>query len=305
MQATRGLDLNAVRLLLRVVDHGSYTAASRATGVPKSTISQQIAALERDVGTGLLRRSSRSFSLTEAGTLLLPHARGIEELALEAEQLLLDRSTGLAGILRVATSPSLAQFAVAQLVSKFLTEHSEASIHLEAENGYIDLIGRGFDMGVREHAAALKDSTLLQRIVARTPWCLTAAPDWLARNPAPTAPAELADVSMLYFSTSLEAPSLLFNQGTDICEVKLAARMWSNDMAAIKVAAIESGGIAALPRYIVASALRSGLLVPVLEDWALPVTNVSILTTPRRQSSKLTKTFSDYLAAHLKQVTST
>ena len=304
MQVTRGLDLNAVRLLLRGVDYGSYTAASRATGVPKSTISQQIAALERDVGTGLLRRSSRSFSLTEAGSLLLPHARGIEDLAIEAEQLLLDRSTGLTGILRVATSPSLAQFAIAQLVSTFLTEHPEASIHLEADNGYIDLIGRGFDMGVRGHAVALKDSTLLQRIVARTPWCLTASPAWLARNGTPVSPDHLAGASMLFFSTSPEAPTLLLSRGTEVREVKLKAHLWSNDMAAIKVATVEGGGISALPCYIVANALQSGRLIKLLDDWALPVTNVSVLTTPRRQSSKLTKTFSDYLAAHFREVTS-
>lgn len=301
---TRGLDLNAVRLLLRVVDYGSYTAASRATGIPKSTISQQIAALERDVGTGLLRRSSRSFSLTEAGSLLLPHARGIEDLAIEAEQLLLDRSTGLTGILRVASSPSLAQFAIAQLVSEFLTEHPEASIHLEADNGYVDLIGRGFDMGVRGHAVALKDSTLLQRIIARTPWCLTASPDWIARNGTPVEPADLADASMLFFSTSPEPPALVLSRGIEVQEIKLKTRLWSNDMAAIKIATIEGGGISSLPCYILSNALRSGHLVQLLGDWALPVTNVSVLTTPRRQSSKLTKTFSDYLAAHFKQFSS-
>lgn len=78
---SRRIDLNDIRLLMQVVEHGSYTAAARAIGVPKSTISQRIAALEATVGTGLLRRTSRSFSLTEAGSLLLPHARAIEDLA--------------------------------------------------------------------------------------------------------------------------------------------------------------------------------------------------------------------------------
>jgi LysR family transcriptional regulator for bpeEF and oprC len=92
----RTLDLNDVRLLMKVIEHGSYTAAARATGIPKSTISQRIAQLERAVGTGLLRRTSRSFSLTEAGAVLLPHAQAIDRLAREAETALLQRGDELA-----------------------------------------------------------------------------------------------------------------------------------------------------------------------------------------------------------------
>ncbi|MBV9683910.1 MAG: LysR family transcriptional regulator [Solirubrobacterales bacterium] len=87
------LDLNDLRLLMRVVEYGSYTAASKATGIPKSTLSQRVAALEEAVGTGLLRRNSRSLSLTEAGEILLPHARTIDEVAREAEIALNDRGS--------------------------------------------------------------------------------------------------------------------------------------------------------------------------------------------------------------------
>ena len=95
------IDLNDIRLLMQVVESGSYTAASRLNGMPKSTISQRIAALERAVGTGLLRRTSRSFSLTETGALLLPHAREIEELSRKLEQQLFEQGDSVAGTLRI------------------------------------------------------------------------------------------------------------------------------------------------------------------------------------------------------------
>ena len=96
------MDLNDLRLLLYVVNHGGFTAASKALAIPTSTISQRIANLERAAGTGLLRRSTRSLSLTDAGRLLLPHARAIEEQARQAQSALL----GLGSEMLVDQAPS-------------------------------------------------------------------------------------------------------------------------------------------------------------------------------------------------------
>jgi DNA-binding transcriptional LysR family regulator len=83
-----GLDLNDLRLLFYVVDCGGFSAASKTLAIPTSTISQRIASLERVAGTGLLRRTTRSLSLTEAGKLMVPHARAIEERARAVQQTL-------------------------------------------------------------------------------------------------------------------------------------------------------------------------------------------------------------------------
>ena len=198
---SRRIDLNDIRLLMQVAEHGSYTAAARAIGVPKSTISQRIAHLEATIGTGLLRRTSRSFSLTEAGVQLLPHARAIEDLARQVEHALMEQNGTLQGTLRVSCSQAIAQFALSPIVPQFLAEHPRVTIKVEATNRLVDIIGEGFDMTVRGHVGQLKDSILIQRVVARTPWALAASPTWIERHGGlPATPDDIGSKETLCFS---------------------------------------------------------------------------------------------------------
>lgn len=301
----RSLDLNDVCLLITVVEHGSYTSASRVTGIPKSTISQRIAALERAVGTGLLRRTSRSFSLTEAGALLLPHAQEIDRLAREAEIAIFDRGEELGGTLRVTASIALSQFALAPILPAFLAKHPRVLVRLEPSNRYVDIVGEGFDLAVRAHSDPLKDSILLQRIVARTPWSLTASPDWVAANEVPSSPQALATAPTLVFAQYGEAASWTFHEAAEGGDVRvtLAPRLISADMATLLAAAVHSAGITGLPDYITAEPLSRGLLVPVLPGWVLPASNISTLSPPRPQSSRLAKAFSDFLSTEMRRAT--
>ena len=293
------IDLNDIRLLMQVVESGSFTAASRATGVPKSTISQRIAALERAVGTGLLRRTSRSFSLTEAGSLLLPHARAIDDLSHKIHQELLEQGPDMAGTLRVSSSVVLAQFALATLVPKFLGEHRRVVIQVDVSNSTADLIGGGFDMAVRGHIGPLKDSTLLQRVVARTPWSLAASPGWIDTHGAPTAPGELPAEELLCFSPAADYAPWKLGAGEDAVTVVMRPRLLSDDMVTLRDAAIVGAGITCLPTYVMASALRAGQLVPLLPEWPPRPSSISVLTPPKLQSSRLAQAFSDFLAREM------
>jgi DNA-binding transcriptional LysR family regulator len=294
--ARRQLDLNDVRLLLRVVENGSYTAASRVIGIPVSTISQRIAALEATAGTGLLRRTSRSMSVTETGSLLLEHARGLDDTARLAEQVLFDRGHEVSGTLRVAASFALAQFALAPLLPRFLAGHPKASIQVDASNEFVNLITDGYDVGLRAHGAPLKDSSLVQRVVARSPWSLAAAPSWLGRRGMPASPVQLHPLETLYFSAAHEEPHWTLCRGKDKVALRLTPRLLSNDMATLRQAAIDGGGVVGLPRYVLSSAVRARQLAPVLPDWTILVSSISVLMPPKRQSSRLARLFVDFLA---------
>ena len=292
------IDLNDVRLLMQVIEHGSYTAASQAVGIPKSTISQRIVALEKTVGTGLLRRTSRSFSLTEAGALLLPYARAMDDLARRIEQELLEQGPEITGTLRISCSIVIGQFALASLVPKFLDIHPKAAVRVESSNKLIDLVGEGFDMAVRGHSGLLKDSTLLQRVVARTPWSLAASPAWIEANGAPLTPDDLAGHHVLCFASPQYADWTL-HSSDGAMTVVVRPRFASDDMLTLRAAAICGAGIVSLPRYVLNSALAGGQLVPVLADWPPPPSSISVLTPPKAQSSRLAQSFSDFLAAEL------
>ena len=295
----RRIDLNDIRLLMQVVEHGSYTAAARAIGVPKSTISQRIANLEATIGTGLLRRTSRSFSLTDAGAQLLPHARAIEDLARQVEHALVDHDGELQGTLRVSASHAIAQFALSPLVPQFLAEHAQVTIKVEASNRLIDLVGEGFDMTVRGHVGPLKDSILIQRVVARTPWTLAASPAWVAARKLPEAPNDLPVSETLCFSNTPDAQVWLLIKGEVEQRLAIKPRLISDDMLSVRNSTIAGAGIACLPVYVFGPAFDTGELVRLLPDWSAQTSCISVLTPPKAQSSRLAATFSNFLAAHL------
>lgn len=297
------LDLNDLRLLLKVVEHKSFTAAAGSTGIPVSTISQRITGLESFVGTALLRRTTRSLSLTDAGRALLPHAKVIDNAAKQAEYALLDRQKELNGTLRISTSFALSQFALAPLLPGFLRQHPKVSIRISVTNRYVDLIGEGYDLCLRAHDPPLKDSSLRQRIVAHTPWSLAAAPSWLAAHGPPERPEDLARFDTLYFALTNESPSWLLRKNGMEVKSDLIPRVWSDEMATLKRAAIEGGGITSLPEYILRSALETGELVPVLPGWLNLVSKISIISPPRTQTSRLAATFSDYLMREIHSAT--
>lgn len=298
----RRIDLNDIRLLMQVVEHGSYTAAARQIGIPKSTISQRIAALEATVGTGLLRRTSRSFSLTEAGSELLPHARAIEALARSVEQTLLEQGKEIHGTLRVSCPNAMAQDVVSPLIPRFLDRHERVTIRVEASNRMVDLISGGFDMIIRGHFQPLRDSTLIQRVVARSPWRLAASPRWIAEHGTPATPGDILPGQVLSFSTEPEYPGWVLTSdegGTSREEVvRVSPRMISDDMFTLRAAAVAGGGIVCVPAHVLRSQLESGELVRVLPTWS-QMSTISVLTPPKAQSSRLTAAFSDFLAAEL------
>jgi DNA-binding transcriptional LysR family regulator len=225
-----GLDLNDLRLLSYVVDCGGFSAASKALSMPTSTLSQRIASLERAAGTGLLRRTTRSLSLTEAGKLMVPHARAIQESARDAEHALHCLNEDQCGTLRVLTSNEIAQFALAPILSKFNQLCPKAALHIEATSRHADLIGEGFDVEIRACTTPLKDSTLLQRVIARTPWSLAAAREYLEARQAPTEPPDLIADQLLCFGLPNDEHVWELQHGNVLFPITLKPAICCNDM---------------------------------------------------------------------------
>ncbi len=299
---SRRIDLNDIRLLMQVVEHGSYTAAARAINVPKSTISQRIAALEATVGTGLLRRTSRSFSLTEAGAQLLPHARAIEDLARQVEHSLLEQGKELLGTLRISCSNALAQHCLSPIVPKFLALHDRTVVRVEATNRLVDLVAEGYDMTLRGHVSPLRDSILRQRVVARTPWAIAAAPGWVAAHGEIVEPEHILPPETLCWSNVGTCPSWTLTRGEEQRTVEVAPRLVSDDMISLRMSAVEGAGVVCLPAYLMKTAFESGQLVHLLPDWQPPPSTISVLSPPKGQSSRLAGAFSDFLAAELPRI---
>jgi DNA-binding transcriptional LysR family regulator len=297
------LDLNDLRLLSYVVDCGGFSAASKVLAMPTSTISQRIASLERAAGMGLLRRTTRSLSLTDAGKLMVPHARAIEEHVRNLQQSLQCLTGELRGAIRIVSSSEIVQFALAPVLARFAERYPDIAIQIDATNRRVDFVADGYDVEIREHRSSLKDSTLLQRVVARTSWALAAAPAYLQAHVAPSEPSDLAKRSILYFGDPNEEHVWDLQRGDCAVKVELRPSICCNDMGALSVAAVNGAGIVSLPTYIIQSSLQRGQLVPVLPEWKPVGSCISVITPPRRQSSRLIKCFTDFVASELPSMT--
>jgi DNA-binding transcriptional LysR family regulator len=298
-----GLDLNDLRLLSYVVEYGGFSAASKALSIPTSTISQRIASLERAAGIGLLRRTTRSISLTDAGRMMVPHARIIEEQVRDLQQTLESLIGQPRGIIRVVSTNHIVQFALAPILSRFREQYPDVVVHIDATARNVDLIGEGYDVEIREHRSCLKDSTLLQKVVARTPWTLAAAPDYVGTRVVPSEPSDLANYDVLVFGDLGEEHVWDLQRGNYSEKVALRPSICCNDMGGLRVAALNGAGIVALPTYVIESLLKMGQLIPVLPEWQIGGSCISIIMPPKRQSSPLIKCFVEFVGMELPTMT--
>lgn len=185
--------LSDIAVFVRVVEAGSFTAAAEQLGLSQSAVSKCITRLETHLGTRLLNRSTRKFSLTEAGSTL--HARGrraldeLEEAELEVARL----QTEPRGVLRVNAPMSFGILHLAPALAEFLNRYPALTVDLQLDDRIVDLVEEGFDCAIR--IKALTDSTLVARKLAPCRMVVCASPDYLKRRGTPTTPDALRDAS--------------------------------------------------------------------------------------------------------------
>ncbi len=185
----RSPDLDAMALFARVLQHGSFSEASRRLGVPVSSVSRKISDLERHLGVRLLERTTRAVKATEAGNDLLPSCQGILDALDSTLAALQSRKTEVAGTLRLATPPSLSDLLVVPLIHGFLQEYPKVSAKVLVTDRHLDMVKDEVDISLRVGRQA--DSSLISRPLLRYRHILVAAPSYLAGAGEPSHPADL------------------------------------------------------------------------------------------------------------------
>jgi len=277
-------DLNDLYYFVQVVDHGGFAPAGRALQMPKSTLSRRIAALEARLGTRLIQRSTRRFSVTEIGQTYYTHCRAMlveAEAAQEAVDLIRAEPRG---VVRMACPVALLHARVGQMVADFMRAYPQVSVQLVASNRPVDVIAEGYDLAIRVRRPPLDDSDLVLRTFgAARRQCLVASPELVATLGAPALPADLARYPSLDLAPArqdhfwvLEGP-----EGAQV-SIRHQPRLVTDDMIALRTAAIAGVGVVHLPQMVVQDACRSGALIDLLPGWAPPAATRSIVTSRRR-----------------------
>ncbi len=291
-------NLNDLYYYAEVVDHGGFAAAGRALGLPKSTLSRRVAALEARLGVRLIQRSTRRFAVTEIGRSYYEHCKAMLVEAEAAQQLIERSHAEPCGVVRVSCPIALLQVNVGTMLAEFMAAQPGVTVQLEATNRRVDPIGEAIDIAIRVRPPPLQDSDLILRVLAERGQCLVASPSLLARHMTPVAPADLADWPSLALGAPQEEHQWhLFGPDGAQATLHHRPRLVTGDMIALRDAALAGVGIVQLPTMMLRHEIERGRLVRLLADWAPRPDIVHLVYPSRRGLLPAVRALIDDLAA--------
>jgi DNA-binding transcriptional LysR family regulator len=272
-------DFEALAIFAKVVELRSFAAAATELALSKATVSKAVSRLEERLGARLFNRTSRRLALTDAGHKLAERAVRLLADGEAAESEALAQSVAPRGLVRFAVPMTFGVNVVAPLLPEFLKAYPDVSIDLHLSDATVDLIGEGFDLGLR--IARLPDSSLIARRLCAMPRYTVAAPSYLKAHGRPTHPMHLAEhkcFGYVYLST----PGIwqYANAAGEQASVRPAGQLRVNNGEALLPAVLAGLGIADLPEFIVGDAIAAGKVEVILKGWKQPEGAVHLVMPP-------------------------
>lgn len=267
--------LDAMSVLLAVVQEGSLSGGARRLRAPLATVSRKVGDLERHLKTQLLVRTSRRVSLTDAGRAYIAAARRILEQVEEAERAAAGEYSEPRGELNVTAPVVLGRRHVLPVAAEFLAAHAEIDLKFFLIDRPVNMLEEHVDVAVR--IGHLADSTLIATRVGWVRTIVCASPDYLARRGTPQLPEDLRRHDGITFRGFSALPPWSFRRDGAEIEVEPRARLAINMMEAAIEAAMAGLGIVRVLSYQVVDQLRSGALQALLEDYATEKVPVSLV----------------------------
>ena len=262
-------DLNDMLYFAEVVDKGSFAAAGRVLGLPKSRLSRRVAELEGRLGVRLLQRTTRSLSVTAVGELYHRHCVAVREEAQAAAQAVAQAQTEPRGTIRVACPVTLAHTTIGPILPVFLARYPQVSIDMRVSNRAVDLVEEGFDVALRVRPSLDDSGSMVVKNFGPSRALLVGGPALLARQGQPAKPQDLEKLDTVAMSAlNGRASWQLLGPGAATFTHNHQPRYVADDLLTLKYAVLGGIGISVLPDYMCREELQRGELVPVLPGWA-------------------------------------
>jgi DNA-binding transcriptional LysR family regulator len=289
-------DFEGLAIFAKVVELRSFAAASAELTLSKATVSKAVSRLEQRLGARLFNRTSRRLALTDAGQKLSARAARLLADGEAVENEALAQSVTPRGLVRLAVPMTFGVKAVAPILPEFLKQYPDVSIDLHLSDAMVDLIGEGFDAGLR--IASLPDSSLIARRLCPMPRYTVASPEYLKRHGRPTHPMHLAQHRCLGYAY-LSTPDIWHytNAAGEQASVRPAGPLRVNNGEALMPTLLAGLGIADLPHFIVGDAIASGEVEVILKGWKQAEGSVHLVTPPGGPRPARVEVLADFLAA--------
>lgn len=290
--------LNNIALFQKIVEKGSLSAAGRELGLSPTTVSERLSALEAHYGIVLLNRTTRAISLTEEGRTLVEGAKHVLGEIEDLETRIRHGAQTLSGLIRVSAPSDLGRTIVSDEINLFLAKHPSISVELLLSDGYIDIVGQGFDMAVR--FGAVTDSSLRVRSMGEWRRLVCAAPGYLEKHGTPRTPADLKDHNCLVMRFGINLDNV-WRLGPHTMQqiVTVKGDRVANDSAMVRQWALDGFGIMFRSELDVGPDIKAGRLVELLADYAPQPTPIQMLFPPSRAQPRRVRALADQLAARI------
>jgi DNA-binding transcriptional LysR family regulator len=287
-------EIGAIRTFIRVVQSGSFSAVAREAGVGQPAISKQVAALETHLGTQLLRRTSRSLSLTEAGQDFYESALRLVDDLDAAVSRAGHRHASPRGVIRATVAPVFGRLYILPHLQDFFGRFPELTLDLVVTERTVNLVEEGIDLAI--HNGELDDSSCIARRIATTRVITVGSPAYLREYGVPATPRELEVHRCVIYAPRGAPKPWGFRGRSGPMETIPSGNFRTNDAEQIRAAVLAGLGLAHTPAWLFAPEIASGAVDVVLRDYEpAPLAISAVYLSERRLPTKL-RLFIDFLA---------
>jgi len=289
-------DLNTLYYFTQVVEHHGFAAAGRALDMPKSKLSRRIAELEERLGVRLLHRTSRHCSLTEIGQAYYQRCLAMRVEAESAAELIERNRSEPQGLVRISCPTALLNSWVGPMLTRYMLKYPLVELFIESTNRRVDLIHEGFDIALRVRFPPLENTDMVMKVLGNSTQSVVGSPAFLPRLSTPASPADLSGLPSLHWGAAQrEYQWELFGADGSSAMIRHTPRMVTDDLLALRHAAIAGLGIVHLPSVVVRDEIAAGHLVELVPGWVPKSGIIHAIFPSRRGLLPSVRTLIDFL----------
>ncbi|WII73829.1 LysR family transcriptional regulator [Bdellovibrio sp. 22V] len=285
------MDLNEIMIFVKVVQAGSFNQAAKLLGMPNSTVSAKVSALEKRLGVTLLHRTTRKLQITQAGQAFFNRSlTALQELQGAEAEVTLNQGEPQ-GVLRLTAPSVFGSTLLPEVISQYLEKYPKMTVDLIFADRVVDLISEGVDLAIR--AGELQDSTLIAKKIGVSYFAPFASAAYLKKNGTPIHPKDLRSHKCLQFAPLGRDKWELVNKNKNKISVSLVGKVIADDLHVIKDFALNGEGIALLPTFLCEMETKKNRLVRILPEWRSDVRNIHFVYPPQKFPAPKFQAFMD------------
>lgn len=292
MFSDKTINLNRLEIFKAVASTESFSKAALQLKQPKSRVSRNISALEKELGIQLIYRTTRHLKLTEPGRMLFEKCSPLLNEMKRTLELISESSDEIKGSIKVTVPEDIGSELMGPIIAEFLTLYPQIRFTILSSNKVIDLIEESVDVAVR--IGKVKDSTMIQKKIGNMHVGFYVSPNFLKKNSFLKI-TDLESIPFLCFLPRETTNAVKLYKGKETKKIKLKPMFFSNNLFTLRSMALQGMGILSLPTFLAKNLVTEGKLIPVFTEWSSEPTPVQILIPQQKEVPAKLKKFIDFL----------